>query len=153
MTTSPYTVCRRSWMTDTLVPRAHSYRITARTSVGDHVVSTRLSAIVSGTLIPAGTPVCCDSLFYGAVRLRHASSADATSVVEPATGGDSSGVCLVPLVNTPLLPYIDETYFRDTPRIIFFIIRFYNVLPFTFSGNPRLHFQFNFHSPFLSICP
>src|SRR5258705_10109034 len=98
MTSSPYTVCRPSWMTDTLDPRAHSYRITARTSIGDHVASTRLSAIVICTRITSGTPVCCYSLFFGALRMRHSSSADAASVVEPAKGVDCYGDCLFHLV-------------------------------------------------------
>ncbi|GFY07973.1 alpha-scruin [Trichonephila clavipes] len=50
LTSPPYMFYRHSWMTDTLVLPVQSYRITARTSGGDHIVITRRSLFALGGL-------------------------------------------------------------------------------------------------------
>ncbi|GFX18750.1 hypothetical protein TNCV_3019081 [Trichonephila clavipes] len=74
-------------------PTNLSYRITALTSFHEHLVDTRLIAIMICTRIVPGTPVCYCSLFYGGLHLRHTSFTDTPSVVEPETYVVSYGVC------------------------------------------------------------
>ncbi|GFU40379.1 hypothetical protein TNCV_4255571 [Trichonephila clavipes] len=75
---STYMVCRHSWMTDTLAPCVHSYRIASHTSIGDHVVTCYCDIC---TRIILGTPVCCFSLFLNALRMRHSYYDDVSSVL------------------------------------------------------------------------
>ncbi|GFU77482.1 hypothetical protein TNCV_3498551 [Trichonephila clavipes] len=62
LTCSTYTVCRRSWITDILVQRIHSYRITIRTS-GSHIIFIPLFVIMICNGITPVLPFCCSSFF------------------------------------------------------------------------------------------